>query len=73
MTGAKKVLLQRIIDGHMNGRLGMCPTCEKGQLKLEDDNWDVVYCNGYYDEDVMARNTCFYKCSRMEAPRLKPW
>jgi len=73
VSGSKKVLLQRIIDGHLNGKLGPCNTCEKGKLRLGDDNWDVVTCRGYFDESLMVRNPCFFKCTRMQAPRLDVW
>lgn len=73
VSGAKQLLLQRIIDGHMNGRLGMCPSCFEGKLKLKDEDGETVFCNGYYDKDAMVRNPCFFTCPRVEAPRLKPW
>lgn len=72
ISGKKDILLQRIIDGHMNGRLGMCPSCSEGKLKLRDDG-EEVFCNGYFDEDSMTRIPCFYTCKREEATRYKPW
>lgn len=57
----------------MNGRLGMCSSCTKGKLKLKDDDGETVFCNGYFDEDHMARIPCYYTCKREDAVRLKPW
>ena len=73
VSGAKNALLQRIVDGHVNGRLGICPICGKGRLKLNDDNWEEIYCNGYFDEDTMVRVPCFYKGCTKDAPRFQPW
>jgi len=72
VSGTKDILLQRTIDGHMNGRLGSCPSCLEGKLKLKDDG-ETVFCNGYFDEDAMARIPCFHSCKQEEAARLKPW
>jgi len=71
--GNKDALLTRIIDGQLNGRLGICPSCEKGKMKLKDTEAAKAYCNGYFDEENQARIPCFYECSLKEAPRLLPW
>ena len=70
VSGTKDTLLCRILDGHMhNGRLGICPTCGQGRLKLDDKNTKQAYCNGYYDEDLQVRKSCFFKCDIQEAQR----
>eukprot|EP00567_Pseudictyota_dubia_P001280 CAMPEP_0197466612 /NCGR_PEP_ID=MMETSP1175-20131217/65145_1 /TAXON_ID=1003142 /ORGANISM="Triceratium dubium, Strain CCMP147" /LENGTH=481 /DNA_ID=CAMNT_0043002661 /DNA_START=51 /DNA_END=1496 /DNA_ORIENTATION=+ len=72
--GNKDAMMSRIIDGHLHGRLGMCPTCNKGRVKLtEDDGGATAYCNGFFDEDAGFRVKCFFKCKVDEAPRLHPW
>eukprot|EP00586_Coscinodiscus_wailesii_P018785 CAMPEP_0172510212 /NCGR_PEP_ID=MMETSP1066-20121228/227029_1 /TAXON_ID=671091 /ORGANISM="Coscinodiscus wailesii, Strain CCMP2513" /LENGTH=421 /DNA_ID=CAMNT_0013289079 /DNA_START=394 /DNA_END=1659 /DNA_ORIENTATION=+ len=70
--GTKDILLQRILDGHVNGRLGLCPTCSEGKLKLEDDG-ETVKCPGWFDKENMMRHPCFYTCKRADAPRIQPW
>ena len=72
LGGTKDVLIQRIVDGHVYGRLGSCPSCSKGRLKLNDEG-DVVSCPGYYDEEVGARMSCYYSIGKEDANRLQPW
>jgi len=73
-TGTKDVLLMRIIDGHVNGRLARCPTCFKGKLWLKDeDAGATIICKGYYDEDIAQRIPCGYATPVASAPRLQPW
>merc|ERR1712060_790383 len=72
LGGTKDVLIQRIIDGDMNGRLGLCPICFKGKLKFNTEN-NTVVCNGYFDEELNVRRSCFFGTGRNEAPRLQPW
>lgn len=72
--GNKDALMTRIIDGHLNGRLGRCPTCKEGRVKLtEDDGGATAYCNGFFDEENAVRQSCFFKCKIDKAPRLQPW
>lgn len=70
--GTKDALLARIIDGHLNGRLGRCPACKNGRVKLAEDG-DGAFCNGYFDEENGVRVSCFFKSSIDKAPRLHPW
>eukprot|EP00578_Thalassiosira_sp_NH16_P006940 CAMPEP_0181116970 /NCGR_PEP_ID=MMETSP1071-20121207/22240_1 /TAXON_ID=35127 /ORGANISM="Thalassiosira sp., Strain NH16" /LENGTH=484 /DNA_ID=CAMNT_0023201261 /DNA_START=132 /DNA_END=1586 /DNA_ORIENTATION=- len=73
-TGAKDLLLLRCIDGHVNGRLGRCPTCFRGKLNLkEEDAGATIICKGYYDEDIAQRIPCGYATAVASAPRLQPW
>jgi len=72
LAGTKNILVERCIDGNINGRLGTCPTCGQGQVKLKDTGKEV-YCNGFYDEDIGARISCFYTDSVENAPRENPW
>lgn len=47
-SGKKDVLLTRIIDGHVHGRLRNCDFC-KGRLKVAESGKNVV-CPGSYEE-----------------------
>lgn len=71
LSGKKDELLLRCVDGHMNGRIGLCPSCEEGKLKLA--NSTTVSCSGYFDEENQVRHPCFFSCKVNEAPRLYPW
>ena len=56
-TGNKNVLLTRVIDGYVNGRIGKCVDCTEGKPRIADDGSGIV-CNGYYDEDLGTRRPC---------------
>lgn len=74
LGGKKADMLTRVIDGKLNGRLGRCPTCLRGRVKLQtEDGGHTVYCNGYFDEDINARVSCFYKAPVADAPRMHPF
>ena len=70
VTGTRSVLFQRIIEVQVNGRLGMCPTCIEGKLKLSDEDWNIVICNGYFDKDTLDRVPCMFKCTKDETPGI---
>jgi len=73
-TGTKNILLLKCIDGHVNGRLGRCPTCFKGKLNIvESDAGATVSCKGYFDEEIQNRIPCQYTAPATSAPRHKPW
>lgn len=72
VSGAKDILLQRIVDGHVNGRVSNCPSCSQGRPRLNDDGI-TVSCPGYFDEDVMSRVTCFYSNKKDDVGRFQPW
>jgi hypothetical protein len=71
LSGKKEELLLRCVDGHLHGRIGLCPSCEEGKLKLV--NHTTVTCSGYFDEENQVRHPCFFSCKVNEAPRLLPW
>jgi hypothetical protein len=74
VSGKKVELLERVVDGHLRGRLNKCPTCTKGKLKLDPkSNLGRVMCPGYFDEDLQARSACLYAAPIDQAPRSKPW
>jgi len=51
----------------------MCPSCIEGKLKLSEEDWNTVICNGYFDKDTMVRVPCMFKCTKDETPRLHKW
>ena len=69
MTGTKDVILFKVLDGEINGRLARCPM-DGGRLKLSEDGTKVT-CNGNFDEDLQIRIDCAYSAKRLEAPREK--
>jgi hypothetical protein len=73
ISGNKDMLMARIIDGQMRGRLGRCPMCIRGKLSLENEKAEHAVCHGFYNDDIGAHETCAYKCTIEEAPRKHPW
>mmetsp|Transcript_10528 Transcript_10528/g.19646 ORF Transcript_10528/g.19646 Transcript_10528/m.19646 type:complete len:446 (-) Transcript_10528:497-1834(-) len=67
-TGNKDLLLLRIIDGEVYGRLGKCPICVKGQLKLNDEGTEVQ-CKGFFNEDIGAHEACYFSIDPARARR----
>jgi len=49
VTGNKKQLLLRCVDGQLNGRIPKCPRCHQGQMQYDYENRQYV-CNGYFDD-----------------------
>lgn len=84
VTGTKRVLLARIVDGMHYGRLGHCPKCYFGRLKLDvhgcfkdyaDDSstgGSNVFCPGFYDHRVRRVVPCLasFHCNAAGAPRM---
>jgi K+-transporting ATPase c subunit len=73
LTGNKDILMARVIDGQMRGRLARCPMCIRGKLALDNAAAKRVSCHGFYDDDIGARHTCAFVGSIEEAPREHPW
>lgn len=69
--GLKELLLFKVIDGHVHGRLALCPICT-GVLKV-DDSMTKVVCVGRFNEDSNIRIPCTNEYSLEDAPRWKPW
>lgn len=72
-SGNKNLLLTRIIDGQMNGRLARCPVCTRGKLQIENETSTTAICKGYWDEDLAGRIPCRYSTPLEEVERLHPW
>ena len=68
VTGNKDVLLQRVLDGVVYGRLGRCPL-DGGRWKLGEDG--VVTCAGAFDDATMTRLECSYKKPAADTPRVE--
>jgi len=73
VSGTKDILMARVIDGQMRGRLGHCPMCVRGPVKLENESAKNAICTGYYDSDMGYHVSCSFKCPIEEAPREHPW
>lgn len=52
VSGTKDILMARVIDGQMHGRLGRCPLCVRGKLQLENEAAKNAICKGFFNEDV---------------------
>ncbi|GKY98304.1 hypothetical protein MPSEU_000788000 [Mayamaea pseudoterrestris] len=72
VTGTKPVLMIRVLDGALRGRLARCTLCEGGRLKLHDDGATVT-CSGAFDEERNVRVACQYHGKAESAPRWQPW
>jgi hypothetical protein len=68
IKGTKDELVERCVDGEINGRLTKCTRCKHGRLTFKPDTGKFS-CSGYYDKDV----SMFIKCPFMgeTAPREK--
>jgi hypothetical protein len=65
VTGTVKILLERIEDGEARGKLGLCPNCSGGKLKISETNLHVVFCS--------RKMACGFQCPAETAPRCGPW
>ena len=55
LKGTKHFVLFKVLDGDVNGRLGLCPLCQ-GQMKYEEEDYEsTVHCSGRFDEDIGRR------------------
>lgn len=70
-TGTKPILIHKVIDGALHGRLGWCSVCG-GRLKMNDD-CSKVACLGRFDEEHQARIPCAVTYKLEKAPRDQPW
>lgn len=71
MTGNKDLLVAKLIDGRMNGRVALCSGCG-GKLKFNDSG-DEIVCMGRFDEDTQLRVPCRLTYTLDSAPRFMPW
>jgi hypothetical protein len=75
ISGSKKTLLERIADGRQYGRLGHCPYCKRGRLKVhqDEDAMSFVVCPGFFDIFHHQVVPCHYSSPAKEAPRIGEW
>lgn len=73
LAGTKDVILTKVIDGTVHGRLGRCQLCNGGQLKFNVENAHQIVCNGEFDEASQRKITCNYTTIPSKAPRFQPW
>jgi hypothetical protein len=77
LSGTKDFILFKVMDGQLNGRLGVC-AMDGGRLKFEEDgDGDFrVVCSGRFDEETQTREPCSFSAPRHQKemiPRLQPW
>ena len=70
-TGNKDMRVFKCIDGHLRGRLAVCPL-DQGQLKMHE-NMESIVCNGRFDEVRNVRLSCAHSMTLEQAPRWQPW
>ena len=73
--GENNELITRITDGETYGQLPKCPTCFKGQLRLDVSNPEMVICSGC---ETIVKNEKFksprgYKVNAINQVRTKRW
>ena len=69
--GSKDVVLGKVLDGVLHGRLARCPLCG-GRLQLTEAN--TVRCGGSFHEAWQVRIPCAYLCpTPSQAPRWQPF
>eukprot|EP00978_Attheya_sp_CCMP212_P014226 scaffold36188_cov54-Attheya_sp.AAC.4 len=73
VTGTKNVLLDRIVDGYLHGRLDHCPKCTVGRLRIEEMCPELVRCHGHYELGWNIAVPCSFECATKDAPRSGPW
>jgi hypothetical protein len=73
VTGNKNVLLDRIVDGYLHGRLDHCPKCTVGRLRIEEMCPKLVRCHGHYEPSCNIAVPCYFECATKDAPRSGPW
>jgi hypothetical protein len=71
-TGDKELVLTKVLDGHVHGRLGRCQDCRGGRLYIAEDGVTVI-CRGIFDEHTLSRVPCDYRGTVMDCPRWQPW
>ncbi|KAA6399365.1 MAG: hypothetical protein EZS28_005111 [Streblomastix strix] len=67
-TGAKKVLLERVADGVVNGPPARCPSCKEGHIDFDKKKL-IYFCKGYKDEKEGKFHRCKYTAEKID--RLK--
>jgi hypothetical protein len=71
-TGNRTQVLNKVLDGHVHGRMARCNLCGGGNLILHDDG-KTVTCAGVYDPLRHSRLPCRYEGSTEDCPRWQPW
>lgn len=67
-TGTKDVLLTRVMDGYLHGRIAKCFVCGKGQPKISDDGSHVI-CTGFFDSASVIPIPCGTKSKPKDVKR----
>mmetsp|Transcript_20534 Transcript_20534/g.42805 ORF Transcript_20534/g.42805 Transcript_20534/m.42805 type:complete len:470 (+) Transcript_20534:30-1439(+) len=67
--GTKDVVLNKVIDIAVRGRLARCQDCG-GKISIDADNDEMIKCGGGWDEVMNVRIACFNTWTKDSAPRL---
>eukprot|EP00520_Triparma_pacifica_P010217 CAMPEP_0118658824 /NCGR_PEP_ID=MMETSP0785-20121206/14776_1 /TAXON_ID=91992 /ORGANISM="Bolidomonas pacifica, Strain CCMP 1866" /LENGTH=433 /DNA_ID=CAMNT_0006551871 /DNA_START=102 /DNA_END=1403 /DNA_ORIENTATION=+ len=67
--GTKDVLVARVIDMAVNGRMMRCGSCQ-GKWKQDPNDENALVCSGGFDETQGFRIDCFDKTNYKKVPRL---
>ena len=72
LKGTKDFVLFKVLDGTVNGRLGLCLLCG-GKLKFMEDKEEMICCSGQFDESANVRIPCSFTDHRLsdKVPRGK--
>ena len=73
ISGTKPILLARVMDGQLRGRLTRCPLCQGGKVAIRDDLGTTASCTGYFDDAKGIRISCSFQAPVEKCPRLNPW
>ncbi len=69
-TGTKEVLLTRVIDGFVYGRIGKCVVCKEGRPKITDDG-GAIECTGYFNNQKGYHAQCGNRIAVESAKRYE--
>jgi hypothetical protein len=64
VSGNKPELVERCVDGEVNGRIPKCPRCLLGRLKFNTST-AMYECAGYHDEDSQRFIACKNKMEQV--------
>lgn len=73
ISGTKPILLARVMDGQLRGRLTRCPLCQGGKVAIREDSGTTASCTGYFNDVKGIRISCSFQAPVEKCSRLHPW